>query len=64
MPDLEKQHDELRAAVSRAREAWWRGLEQSAAAQSQERNAYARLQESQRRLNEFDKRNEVLREDD
>jgi hypothetical protein len=57
MPDLEKQHDELRAAITRAREEWW-------AAQSQERNAYARLQEAQRRLIEFDKRNEVIREDD
>ena len=57
MPDLEKQHDELRAAVSRAREEWW-------AAQSQERNAYDRLREAQRRFIEFDKRNEVIREED
>ena len=57
MPDLEKQHDELRAAISRAREEWW-------AAQTQERNAYARLQEAQRRMIEFDKRNEAIREED
>jgi len=57
MPDLEKQHDELRAAITRAREEWW-------AAQRQETNAWERLREAQRRLIEFDKRNEVIREEE
>ena len=51
MPDLQKQHDELMADVVKAKEAWKK-------AQKQECDAFARWHEANRRLNEFDKRNE------
>ena len=51
MPDLQKQHDELRAAFVKAKEALKK-------AQKQERDAFDRWYEANRRLNEFDKRNE------
>ena len=51
MPDLQRQHDELMAAVVKAKEAWKKAIDE-------ESSAFARWAEANRRLNEFDKRNE------
>jgi hypothetical protein len=54
--DLQKQHDELMADVVKTKREWEK-------AQSQECDAFGRWHEAYRRLNEFDRRNEVIRED-